>query len=529
MSRLLPGLIALMLLVGLIGGTLLALLHAAPDFDPLALLDDAYLRRVVRFTVWQATLSTLLSVGLGVLVARALARRGAFPGRIWLLRLFGLPLVVPSIVAVFGLIAVYGGSGWLNVLATRLGLPGWGFPYGLTGILLAHVFFNLPLTVRLLLPLWQTVPGETWRLAAQLGFGSGAVWRHIEWPLLRQSLPGVAGLVFMLCFTSFAVVLTLGGGPRATTIEVALYQALRFDFDIGRAALLALLQLSFCGILVTLLQRFTQPMAMDPTPGRRSDRPDRAPLTARCLDTMLIGCATVLVLLPLAAILIAGLGGPLGAVLNDPRFWRSAANSLLVSLGASTLCLLLGWPLIGAAVTLRQRLDRPRWADAVELGGMLVLVAPPLVLGTGLFIILMPRVDVFALALLLVLLINALMGLPYLIRILGPQRLQVAAQYDHLCASLGITGWRRLRLVEWPLLRRPLGLGLGLCAALAVGDLGVIALFGTRDTTTLPLLLYQQLGSYQMSRAAVTALALVLLSLLLFVLAERLIGGRRHA
>ena len=162
----------------------------------------------------------MLSTGLAIPVARALARREGLPGRAWLLKLVGLPLVVPSIVAVFGIVAVYGHSGWINDFASLVGAPRWQNLYGLPGILLAHVFFNLPLAVRLLLPLWSAVPGETWRLVAQLGMRSGAIWRLIEWPLLRQALPGVAGLVFMLCFTSFAVVLTLGGGPAASTVEL---------------------------------------------------------------------------------------------------------------------------------------------------------------------------------------------------------------------------------------------------------------------------------------------------------------------
>ena len=74
--------------------------------------------------------------------------------------------------------------------------------------------------------------------------GAGPSFRLIEWPAMRAALPGVAGLVFMLCITSFTIVLTLGGGPAATTLEVAIYQALRFDFDPARAVALTLLQIA---------------------------------------------------------------------------------------------------------------------------------------------------------------------------------------------------------------------------------------------------------------------------------------------
>ena len=524
-SSRLPGLTALATLLLLVGAPLTALLSIAPELEPSRLWRDAYLRRVLDFTVWQATLSTLLSVGLAIPVTRALARRQDFPGRRWLLRLFGLPLVIPTIVAVFGVVAVYGQNGIVNRLLGWSGLPTGQFLYGLPGILIAHVFFNLPLAIRLLLPLWWTVPGETWRLASQLGMPSITLFRLIEWPLLRQGLPGVTGLIFMLCFTSFAVVLALGGGPAATTVEVAIYQSLRFDFDPGQAVLLALLQLICCALLVGLLHGLGGEMAISATPGRRYPRPDLAGWSGRILDALWIGLAALSVLLPVAAVLAAGLRGPLWTVLADTALWTAAGRSLAVALCASALALCGGWALL---VGFRDPAGR-RWRRVLELSGSLVLVVPPLVLGTGYFVLLNPIADVFALGLVLVVVANGLMGLPYVIRILGPALARVAEQQGRLCESLGIHGWRRLRLIEWPLVRRQAGLAVALCAALSTGDLGVIALFGTGDTTTLPLLLYQRLASYRMGEAAVTALLLLGLSLGLFVALERLVGGSRDA
>jgi thiamine transport system permease protein len=70
-------------------------------------------------------------------------------------------------------------------------------------------------------------------------------------------------------------------------------------------------------------------------------------------------------------------------------------------------------------------------------------------------------------------------------------------------------------------------LGLAIVAAFSVGDLGVMALFGTPDVKTLPLLMYQRLGSYQAAAAAVTALVLLTLCLLVFVGLEKIVGKRR--
>ena len=526
MPGLLPGALALLLIAMLFGSAVAALLRDASALDVLTLVQEPYLRRVLLFTVWQATLSTLLSVGLGLMVARALARR-RFAGRQVLIRLLGLPMVTPAIVAVFGIVEVFGQQGWLSSLAQLLGWTTWPSLYGLGGILLAHVFFNLPLAVRLLLPLWQTIPGESWRIASQLGMRSGAIWRLLEWPLLRQALPGVAGLVFMLCFTSFAVVLTLGGGPAATTLEVAIYQALRFDFEPSRAALLALLQMTICAALALSLQRISQVQTVEAGTGIQQLRPDNAGYWGRCLDTLLISICAAGLLLPLAAVLWGGLTGPWASVLADPGLWRASGRSLWVALSASSLAVALAWALALSGCELRLRRHRPRWADLLEFSGSLALAVPALV-GTGLFILLQPHIDVLAAGLWLVVLVQALLALPFALRLLAPPLLQSAQRYDRLCASLDIRGWQRWRWVEWPQLRRALGLALALGAALAIGDLGAIALFGVEQTKTLPLLLYQRLASYQMEAAGVTALLLLLLALLLFAGLEKVIGGTSH-
>jgi thiamine transport system permease protein len=117
------------------------------------------------------------------------------------------------------------------------------------------------------------------------------------------------------------------------------------------------------------------------------------------------------------------------------------------------------------------------------------------------------------------------------VRFLGGPMVEEAARHERLCQSLGIAGWHRLRLVEWPALRRPIGLSLAIAATLSLGDLGVIALFGSQNLATLPLLLYQAMGGFRMGEAAVIAALLSLLCLALFLVIEggfaRL--GRRDA
>ncbi len=512
---LVPSILAVLVLAPMAG---LLNLSQLPGFEPqdLQFWQSGYIRRVVFFSLWQALLSSLFSVIPAILVARAFAQQGDFPFRSLLLRLFGLPLVVPSVVAVMGIVSVYGSGGWIP-LGRSL--------YGINGILLAHVFFNLPLAVRLLLPIWQSIPQRHSQLGEQMDFSQWHRWRYLEWPALREGLPGVLLLIFMLCLTSFAVVLTLGGGPKSTTLEVAIYQSLRFDFDPAQAVILAMLQLSLCvlvAIVMLRLQKLPEVEISIASPASESAN-YRSPL-----NWVVIVIASLFVGLPLASLLIDGLSGPLGLVVSNLTIWRSAGITLVLGIGAALLSVIVGWFLLRGSSELANR-GQLRRAKLVELCGSVIYVVPPLVIGTGIFVLLSDTVDVFEWVYPVVILVNAMMGLPFVIRTLGPAMRQSQMRYQYLCHSLALGGWNRFCFVDWPILRRSVGLSAALVAALAMGDLGVIALFGTPDTATLPLLIYQQMGAYQIPQATVTALLLLGLCLLVFWGLERYIGGKDDA
>ena len=142
-------------------------LSAIPGFQPdnLYFWQSRYIVGALTFSIWQAALSAALSVLPAIWVARALFYTRHPVWQLLILRLFGLPLVVPSIVAVLGIVSVYGSSGWLP-LGRDL--------YGLAGILLVHVFFNLPLAVRLLMPAFQSIPVNQFRLGDQLDLTVGS-------------------------------------------------------------------------------------------------------------------------------------------------------------------------------------------------------------------------------------------------------------------------------------------------------------------------------------------------------------------
>ena len=460
----------------------------------------------VRFTVVQAAVSALVSVVLAVPVARALARR-QFAGRGLLVTALGAPFLLPVIVAVLGLLAVFGRVGAVNTGLAALGLPGIGI-YGFHGVVMAHVFLNLPLVVRMILQGWQAIPAERVRVAQSLGFGPSDIARHLERPMLRSVLPGAMLSVFLICLTSFAVALILGGGPRATTIELAIYQAVRFEFDLGRAAVLAAVQFGLCAVAVIVAARVVVPTGL----GAGLDRPLALPAPGgwrRAGDTAVIAAAAGFLLAPL--VLVAARGVP-GLADLPASVWIAATRSVALALVSTGLCM-AATLLLAQAVLLGGAAGR-----LAELAGMLPLAASSLVLGVGVFLAVLPFANPATLALPVTALVNATLALPFALRLILPPLREIEATQGRLAQSLGISGWWRMRLVTWPRLRRPLGFAAGLVAALAMGDLGVIALFATEDTQTLPLQIWRLMGAYRTDMAEAAALVLVMTSFGLFAL-----------
>lgn len=503
------GAVALLAVLACVLVPLWAVLRAAGWGLALAPADWA----AIRFTLWQAALSAGLSVLLAIPVARALIRR-RFRGRSLVIALMGAPFVLPVIVAVMGLLAVFGRAGLVNELRAELGLDPWTI-YGPQGVILAHLFFNLPLAVRLILQGWQGVPQERIRLAQSLGLGARGIWRHIEWPLLRAVLPAGFLIIFLLCCSSFAVALILGGGPRATTIELAIYQAFRFDFDLARAAMLALIQAGLCLALGALILARAPHMPLGTGLDRPLDLPKGGALLA-LWDALVIAMAGAFLVLPLAMVLIGGL--PHLVDLPD-AVWRAAGRSLAVAASACLLALALALP--SAAL-----ITRARGGARVEALGLLALAVSPLALGTGLFLILHPHIAPQSAALPVTVAVNALMALPFILRILAPAFAEAEASQSRLAAQLGLRGYWRFRHAILPRLWRPLGFAAGVSLALSMGDLGVIALFSAPDQATLPLEMMRLMGAYRMDDAKAAAVLLMLLSFGLFYLADR--GGRIH-
>ncbi len=496
----------------LVAAVFVAIVMAAGDERP-SRIDIGHL---VVMTATQAALTTILSLLIGTALAWSLNRLH-FPGRGLVVGLFASAIVTPGLVVAFGLLTVWGRAGWINQLATMLtGAPLDISIFGLGGILAAHVILDATFAARILLARLDAIPEARLKTGQSLGLDAWQRFRLIDWPALRPSLPGVGAIIFLLAFTSFPIVLLLGGGPANQTLEVAIYAAVRLDFDLVGAVRLALVQVAICGIVILFATAVTPVPAA--TGGRRAigwqDRP-----MARSGQWLLLILGIIGFCLPLAAILFDGLGSGLGALLTRPSFWNAAFTSLWIGTASAILTVLLAL-VIGMA-----RAAVPAGPRRLALGApaYAYLAVPAVVLSLGAFLLVRDLGILPARAAPLVVLVaNALLALPFALATLGPPLEAIATQRGRLIRALGLGGWQQFMLVEWPLLGREIGVVLALAFCFSLGDLGVIALFGTQDFATLPLAMYRALGAYRSNDAAGIAAIMLLLTLVAFIGIPRL-------
>ena len=392
---------------------------------------------------------------------------------------------------------------------------------------MAHVYLNASFAARALLHSFESIPKEKYKLAKSLNFSVFERFLYVEYPALKSTLLSIGSTIFLLCFTSFAVVLLLGGSPSYNTLEVAIYEAVKLDFDIAMALKLALIQLTISAVLVVFSSGFRVGLSNLKTSTMQI--PWRESKVLQVAQWSIIFVFTLFFVLPLVVIVLDGIGADFSRILTQTLFIKSFVTSVVLATVSSILTVIIAILLSDTrrSLTLHTRLaDKPfsKMLNAiVAFSGNLYLAIPSLVLGLGFFLMSQKyEGSIFIWSTIALLTANILMSLPFALSVLTPAMHKTAQRYDRLSLSLGLTKKQRWVYIEYPYLKSSLGYVFALAFCLSLGDLGIIALFGSDEFTTLPWYLYQLMGSYRTSDAAGVALILLVLVLSVFVLIPRL-------
>ena len=483
----------------------------------LTALTSARVWRTLGFTIYQATLSTVLTLLVGLPGAYILARY-RFPGQSLLRALTAVPFVLPTLVVAAGFNALLGPRGWVNLgwmAAFNLPTPPIQFVNTFGAILIAHVFYNTTIVLRLVGDFWSRLDPRLEAAARVLGADSWRAFRAVTLPLLAPAIAAAALLVFIFNFTSFGVILVLGG-PRFATLEVEIYRQTIALFNLPLAAVLSLLQL-LCTLGLALLYarlsaRLTLPLTFKPqTLTRRPLTSWRAKIGVSVIALSL----ALLLIAPLAALALRsvtrldperGQSGPvpIGLTLDYYRelllnrrnslFYvppiEAIGNSLTIAGITVALALALGVPTAWALAQSRHR-RVTAWFDALIL---LPLGTSPVTLGLGFIVALdTPPLDLRASPWLLPL-AHTLVAFPFVVRSLTPALRSLKPRLRQAAALLGASPLRAWREVELPLLGRAVLVAAAFAFTVSLGEFGATALLARPEHPTVPVAIYRFLG-----------------------------------
>lgn len=523
------------------------------------LLADGYYLQIIWFSAWQAALSTALTLALGLPAAYVFARY-EFAGKPLLRALATVPFVLPTVVVAVGFGALLGPRGLLNELLQRgLGLaaPPIRLEQTLALVLLAHVFYNYGVVVRIVGGFWATLDSRLEQAAAVLGASRPRAFREVTLPLLLPAIGAAALLVFIYTFASFGVIRILGG-PRLATVEVAIY---RLTSDLLRLDLAAALALVQIGVTLAATLLYTRLLARPSGPLERRARAANARRPQGWRERLLIGANVALLLLlvgaPLLALaarslLPAGAAGPtLDAYLrlNENRtrgaFFTAPAvaltNSLRFGLAATLLALLVGVPaaylLAGRTKNQELRTTRPSgrfWVVGSWFSGlldplfMLPLGTSAVTLGLG-YIVALGRPPLRLLASPWIIpAAHALLAFPLVVRTLLPALRGLDPRLREAARALGASPARVLREVDLPLLFPALLGGATFAFTVSIGEFGAALLLARPEYQTAPVVIDRLIGlpgPDNYARALALSTILMAATALCFVLSERVRVG----
>lgn len=476
---------------------------------------------VVWFTLWQAVVSTAATIVAGLGPAYLLAR-WQFRGHRLLSALVTVPFLLPTVVV---------GAAFISLLPDRL--------IGtVIAVVVAHVFFNIAVVVRVVGTVWAQLPADLVDAARLLGASPWRATRSVTFPILRPAIVAAATVVFLFTFTSFGVVQILGG-PTNPTIEVEIARRATQLGDVGGAAVLSVLQLGVLAAVVTLSGR----LALTTARVSLRDRPAPTRGFRRTHVAVRIGAVTTAVLMvaPLIALVVSSFRPADSWSLTA---WRTLFDQQSVrpglSLGVDPVAAVVASlryafvatmisVVVGATASLAIAAARRR-GRLLDVGLMLPLATSAVTIGFGMLITFDTAPFDWRDEWWLVPLGHALVAVPFVVRTILPVLQARPSGWLDAAATLGASPTRAWWAIDVRRLRRPLVVGAGFSIAVSLGEFGATSVLSRTGDPTLPLAIGQLLGragDIPRAQAAALSVLLALVTIAVLVAVEFLAADGR--
>ncbi|HEX5587841.1 MAG TPA: iron ABC transporter permease [Acidimicrobiia bacterium] len=461
------------------------------DLSSLAdVLTDPALRHVLWFTVWQATLSTALTL-LVALPGAYVVSRYEFPGRRVVRALVTVPFVLPTVVVGSAFVALLGDGGPLGAL---------GLDQTVWAILLAHAFFNYAVVLRTVGGLWAHLDPHQEEAARVLGASRWRAFREVTLPALRPAITAAAAIVFLFTFTSFGVILILGG-PRFATLETEIYRQTAQLLNLDLAAALTIVQLVAVLVLLVVAGRLEgrQSVALRLRAARDTAR---RPRNRRERLVVGVNVAAMAVVLggPLLVLVERSLHPPggygfdfyraLDSLGDDSVLFVSPVEAVATSLRYAAIATIIAVVVGGCGAFALAR----RRSGALDAAVSLPLGVSAVTVGFGFLIALNePPLDLRT-SWMLVPLAQALIAIPFVVRTMTPVLRSIDPRLREAAATLGASPAKVWREVDLPIAARAGLVATGFAFAISLGEFGATLFIVRPDTPTLPVEIFRLLG-----------------------------------
>lgn len=495
-----------------------------------AVLGDSYCRRICLFSLKQGALSTLLSAAIGFPGAYILARY-KFRGKNFIKALITVPYVLPPIAAVLGIVLLIGNNGIINRALMALSgaeQPPLHLLYNLKAILIAHTFYNIPLFIRFVYPVWEKIPASLYEAGRSLGAGRWRLFRTVTCPWLLCAFIAACALIFVLCFMSFSIVLVLGGGPQYSTLEVEIYKLARTTSQVTKACALGGLESLITLLFISVYTAAGHQRSSYSIPlGRHGAVPEKK-LSARSFPAFLYIVFLILyVAMPMATIALnsftgkSGWGKEKGLTLNwykafaQPNMYNPVLNTIFIAI-ATVICAIVLSLIISAVIS-----RWPKGSFLVQIFFFASLGISSILLSLG-YMLTISALGFRPNGKLLLIAVHTAAVLPFTIKAISLFYSRINRRCIECAQSLGAKPLRILWTVKLPMIKNGIFTAGIFAFAVSAGEVNGALMLAPEGFTTMPVAIYRLIGAYRFYQACAMGTVLLLICIAAFYAIDRL-------
>ena len=475
-------------------------------------LKNSYTHRIIYFSLYQAFFSSLITCLLAIPFSLALNRHKNLKIIKIIISLCGFSFVIPTILIVYSVIKLFGYNGFFNVYFNFYNLISIESIYGIKAILIAHILLNTPFATRLFFNNLNNIPIKYYEISNSINLSYIANIIKLEIPVIKQNIFTIFSIIFALCFLSFAIVMALGGGPKNSTIEVAIYQYALFELNFNKAILLSFIQIIICIFFVFIGFYKLKGSNFFEIEINNFLHPHKNIFFVKLSDIILILIFSIFLFSPIILIFSNFLYNISFKIFYDYEFINAFINSFTISIITGSFVSILGFIICLLLVLNYKNIFLQQF---LFLFSSSIIIVSPIIFSLGYFIVLKELKYIYFFKFFVVILINSMFLIPFSILILFNNLKNIYLDYKDIKNSFRIN-LINFFIIVFPLMRKNILYIFAFSTVITFGDFTIISFFRDQNFETMPLYLYRLITVYRFEDASFVAGFILIFCMIIF-------------